>query len=94
MAKPWSHLRWGVTFESRNQPGDACLIGRGWTMDGTDVKYPDYEPGRALLFHRRHQARAWCAAKMAGYRAYPDGHVCRQWRVSVVRVRETVAVVR
>lgn len=94
-ARPWVTLRWGVTFQSRNTPHEPpILIGRLWTSDGlTDVKYPDYEPGRALLFHRRHQARTWCAAKNAGYAAYPEGHICRAWRMRVVRVRETVTVV-
>ena len=91
--KPWSHLRWGVLFTSTNIPVERPhLIGRGWVYEGDDVKYPEYEPGRALLFHRRHQAREWCAAKNTQYAGYSRGHICR-WRMRVVRVRETVTVV-
>lgn len=88
----WHRLLWGIEHYSV-APSDerVMLLGAGW-MKETRISRPAYygEPLRALLFTTRAAARAWCAAENARYRAYPEGHICRDWRVRVVRVVERV----
>jgi hypothetical protein len=69
---------------------DGVLIGQSWYP--REEAYPG-EPSRALVFRTRALARAWCRDQMAEYAAYPEGHVCRAWRVRPVAVRELVEVV-
>lgn len=81
---------WGVMFWSPF--GALGPLGIGWLDGGwPPARYPG-EPGRAMLFLARREARAWCQQKAAFYSKYPDGHVCRAWRFRPVKVREHVTV--
>lgn len=91
----WSHLRWGVVFLTpESETGyRARMIGSLFHDEAGKSPYPG-EPTRALVFHTRRDAREWCEAENAKWRDYPVGHICRNWRMRVVRVRETVTVVK
>ena len=80
--QPWDRLLWGVLLHSQAEP---LLLGAVWH----EAEFGGYagEPSRALLFCTRRQAREWCATWNAKETA--SGTSVR-WRVSPVRVRETV----
>jgi hypothetical protein len=89
----WDRKLWGIHFQgSLKEP--PRLIGAAW--DDKARMAPSYylgEPTRALLFQTRSHARAWCDARHAEYMRYDADHVCRRWRFTPVRVRETVAAI-
>ena len=47
------------------------------------------QANRAMLFMSRSEARKWCREERESYKAYPDGHPCRDWRWKVVPVTVT-----
>lgn len=89
---PWRRTLWGVEF--RNSRGDGHLLGTLWDEGGRERAAYTGEPAHALLFCTRAQARGWCAKRRAAYVDYPKHHICRAWRFCVVRVRESVEILR
>lgn len=87
----WNRRLWGIEF--RNSRGDRLLLGSLWDDDQRERAGHLGEPGRALLFCTRAQARAWCARERAKFVDYPKDHICIAWRFRAVRVRETVQVI-
>lgn len=85
----WNRRLWGAVFTGK---GSCFLVGEAWKHRRSEA-YPG-EPSRALLFSTRQQARTFCAEKTAKYASYPEGHVCRDWTMTPVAVRERVTVVR
>lgn len=84
--KRWDRRLWGVVYASPMarvvRHVDDHLIGSLW--HATAKSSYAGEPTRALLFSTRHQARAWCAAQ--------NKTRSLQWKMRVVKVRETVTV--
>ena len=80
--KHWDRLLWGVVLHSQADP---MLLSALWH----EAEFGEYEgePSRALLFCTRAQVRAWCKKWNAKETAYGTSV---RWRVSPVRVRETV----
>ena len=84
----WNRLFWGVMFTGASN--ESFLLGDAWCKTRP---YPTTEmPSRALLFRTRQHARDWCRSNMSHWAQYPDGDPVRKWRVSPVRVRESVEV--
>ena len=77
-------MLWGVVLHSQAEP---LLLGAVWRDQSRDDVCYEGEPSRALLFCTRKQARAWCKKWNATETA--SGTSVR-WRVSPVRVLETV----
>ena len=80
--QPWDRLLWGVVLHSQAEP---MMLGAVWHESEFGVY--EGEPSRALLFVTRAQVRAWC--KKWNGKEIASGNAVR-WRVSPVRVRETV----
>ena len=80
----WDRLLWGVRFTSPRGP--PLLLGEAWNK----IQPKGYagEPLRVLVFKTRRQAEQWCQKKRK------ECSRCRGWRLQVVRVRETVRIVR
>jgi hypothetical protein len=89
----WDRYLWGVRFRGGDPRDRDLLIGTAWNDPRAAGRNPG-DPTRALLFCTRAAARAWCAARMAGYADRPVGDICRAWRFTPVRVRERVEVVK
>lgn len=94
MGQRCSKTAWGVWFTSRDR---GMLIGELWHADRLSALRQmaalRCAPVRTLLFMTRREARAWCTAETARYRAYPHGHPFRSCRLRPVRVRETVTLI-
>lgn len=77
----WHHVRWGIDYQGIG------LLGRTWREDVRHKTLYDGEPGRALLFETRDQARKWCRAQHEKYKTHS---YCSRWRFRPVRVEEIV----
>jgi len=88
----WSRLLWGVALKSPRS--DPVLIGSKWAARQGSPEEPRHEgePSRVLLFRLRRQARDWCRDANAHYQMH-ESYIVKQWHVTPVCVRETVAVV-
>ena len=86
----WDRKLWGVEFFTPRFR-EPLLLGSMWddvVRERKDV-YAG-EPTRALLFQTRRDARAWCRKQLA---EWAKNESTRDWKVTAVRVRETVALI-
>jgi hypothetical protein len=86
---PWDRLLWAVKMYPPVGVESPYLLGE--VGDATRPAQAAHVPMRILLFTARRDAREWCRAHNATWRARSDS--LRKWRVRPVRVRETVTEV-
>ena len=92
MVRRWNRLLWGVVFTGGILRDPPMLLGGLWHDEARQFYgFYDGEPTRALLFCNRREARHWCSETNRKWQATNDP-IQQRWRVSPVRVRETVDI--
>ena len=88
----WHRLLWGVVFTGGMLRDLPMLLGGLWHDEAREFNgFYEGEPTRALLFCTRREARHWCNDTNRKWQATKDP-IQQRWRVSPVRVRETVVI--